>query len=208
MRFRPLALLVSSMVVASSACSMDATGPSSLTAPDRAAAARGNGGSAWSGQVQHRDPFAYASPATYTVTINPRQANLLRFGPHVLDIPASAICDARSGYGLPSFDLGCKAERKRVTITAILRSTESGVPRIDLYPAIRFNPTQVVTLRLYVPNLPDASSIPRILYCPAHTANQCIDEAELDPTLATQVDYQSSTLFRRIKHFSGYFVEW
>jgi hypothetical protein len=35
-----------------------------------------------------------------------------------------------------------------------------------------------------------------------------VDEAQLDPTLVTQVDAASNTVFRRIKHFSGYFVEW
>jgi hypothetical protein len=208
MRFRLIALLASGVVLASSGCSMDATTPSSLAAPEHAAAARGELGSGRAKGAPRVDHFAFASSTIYSVTIDPRRPNLLSFGPHTLDIPANAICGADSGYGLLAFDQGCKSEKKRVTITALVRSTQTGIPRIDLYPAMRFSPTQDVMLRLYVPNLTAGSSIPRIFYCATPTVNQCVDEAELDPTLATQVDYPSSTLSRRIKHFSGYFVEW
>jgi hypothetical protein len=208
MRFRLVTLLASGMVAASTACSMDATAPSSLAVPERAAMSRGQSGSGGEKRAPTVDRFITASAVTYSVTIDPKQPNLLRFGPHTLELPANSICNVDSSYGVPSFDLPCRTAKKRVTITAMVRSTANGIPRIDLYPAMRFEPTQVVTLRLFVPHLSSWSSIPRILYCATPIAEQCVDEAELDPTLATQVDYRSSTLFRRVKHFSGYFVEW
>jgi hypothetical protein len=202
MRFRPIGLLLSGVVVASSACSMDATAPSSLAAPTSAVMAKGsNAGD------RRDDELARSLVATYTVTIDPQRRNLLRFGPHTLDIPAKAVCSTKSGYGLESFDLACKGEKAPITITAVVRSTADGTPRIDLLPELRFNPKKQVTLTLYVPTLTPASSGWNILYCATHSLSLCVDESQLDPTLATHADYQSHTLFRRIKHFSGYFVE-
>ena len=195
MRFRPTGLLLSGVVIAASACSMDATAPAS-TAPAIAAArvpttSRGK-----------------AKEATYVVTIDPQRSQVLRFGDYTLELPANAICDRKSGYGLDAFNLDCKAEKDPVTITAVVQSTAKGVSRIDLLPEMRFDPKRVVTLSLFVADAPTPASSPRILYCPTTSTADCIDEVLLDPTLATQVDAASSTVFRRIKHFSGYFVEW
>lgn len=206
MRIRPIGLLLSGVVAASSACSMDATAPSSLAAPESAALARG-GKQAAVGVRSVHDRFAGATVTTYTVTIDPRRRNLLSFGPHTLDVPAQAICGTASGYGLDSFGLNCGAATSPVTITAKLRSTSAGVPRIDLTPELRFSPRRTVTLRLYVPNLARGSFTGRILYCPTETMDRCVDEAVIDPSLETHVNHRESTLFRRIKHFSGYFVE-
>jgi hypothetical protein len=212
MRFRPIGLLLSGIVVASSGCSMDATGPSS-PAPS-ITAARGPAawsGSAWSDAGDRSSPSAAggsAKASTYVVTIDPQRPHVLRFGDYTLQLPSNAICDQGSGYGLDAFNLECKAERNPVTITALVRSTTNGIPRIDLMPEMRFSPKRVVTLSLFVADAPTPASSPRILYCATASTTQCIDEAELDPTLATQVDAASSTVFRRIRHFSGYFVEW
>jgi hypothetical protein len=217
MRFRPIGLLLSGVVVASSACSMDATAPSShapaVLAPSAPAAARAsesNGGGNWN-DVDGRSPRGTrvdGGATSYVVTIDPRQQNVLHFGDYTLAVPAKAICGEKSGYGLDVFDKDCRAEKDPITITALVRTTDGGVPRIDLMPAMRFNPKLVVTLTLSVADLPATASAPRILYCPSASMAACIDEAELDPTLATQVDTAAKTVFRRIKHFSGYFVEW
>jgi hypothetical protein len=231
MRFRPIGLLLSGVVVASSACSMDATAPSShapaALAPSAAAASASewtggtdrNGGSGdWNGGGDWNDSRDRsgqggnggnaAGSTSYAVTIDPRRLNVLRFGAYTLTVPARAICSEKSGYGLEVFDKDCKNEKNPVTIAAVVRSTDGGVPRIDLMPAMRFNPKLVVTLTLSVADLPAPGSSPRFLYCPTASMAACIDEAELDPTLATQVDTAAKTVFRRIKHFSGYFVEW
>jgi hypothetical protein len=201
MRIRPLGLLLSGVVIASSACSMDATAPSSLAVPQSAMMAKGQQTGEW-----HDEGLAEAS-TTYRVTINPQRRNLLRFGAHTLDIPAKAVCSARSGYGPDVFDDDCKGEKDPVTITAIVRTTQDGTPRIDLIPEMRFDPKHRVTLTLFVPTLTPASPRGSILYCATHSISACIDESLLDPTLVTQADYREHTLSRRIKHFSGYFVE-
>lgn len=184
---------------------MDATSPSSL-APSAPALGKRTVDAKVRGTVGV-DGFAGGTTTSYTVTIDPRRRNVLHFGPHTLDIPSRAICIGSSGYGLSSFDLDCKRESGEVTITALVRSTASGIPRIDVSPAMRFSPARTVTLSLYVPTLTPDPSAWRILYCATQSMDGCIDEAELDPTLATHLDYGSRTLFRRIKHFSGYYVE-
>ena len=205
MRSRSIGLLLSGIVVLSSACSMDATSPSSI-APRESLLAKGGFGPGVKA-IAGVDDFAGGTTTSYTVTIDPRRRNVLQFGPHTLDIPSRAICTASSGYGLSSFNQECQRESKNVTITALVRSTASGIPRIDVSPAMRFSPRRTVTLSLYVPTLTPDPSAWRILYCATQSLDECVDEAELDPTLATHLDYGSRTLFRRIKHFSGYYVE-
>jgi hypothetical protein len=212
MRLRPIGLLLSGVVVASSACSVDATSPSSIAAPESAmlwqAKGKGNGKGVGTGPaVSSEDRFAGLPQTTYTVTINPNRPNLLQFGPHRLDVPAQAICSEESDYGIESFDTECARSRAPITITAVVRATASGVPRIDFSPALRFNPKRAVTLHLYVPDVSRRSITGRILYCPTVTMVGCIDEAAYDHSLETHINYRESTLFRRIKHFSGYFVE-
>jgi hypothetical protein len=198
--------MLSGVVVASSACSMDATAPTSQMAPrSDANDARGKPGEA---VFRPRpDPFSSSMGVTYTVTINPQVTSVLRFGAHTLIIPGHAICAARSGYGSEYFDEDCKTERRPVTITALVRATADSVPRIDFTPQLRFNPRESVMLLLHVPTLTPASPIGNILYCATATTVTCIDEAAVDPELQTFPDYITHTLFRRIKHFSGYFVE-
>jgi hypothetical protein len=209
MRFRHVVLLTSGVIVGSSACSMDTTAPASLAAlPAATMSSAREPGSGRGHGLLAVGAVTYASTAVYTVRLDPKRPNTLHFGPHSLDVPANALCDEQSGYGLLSFDESCRTEKRPVTITAVVRSTAAGVPRIDFYPAVRFDPTRVVMLRLAIPQLSPGTPIPRVLYCATASTEDCVDEAAHDPTLATQVDYASNTLLRRIKHFSGYYVEW
>lgn len=201
MRFRPVGLLLSGVLVAASACS-DATAPRPLAVPGGGQSSRATVAS-----IVPDDPFALAPAASYTVTIDPTRKNLLRFGPHTLEIPANAICTADSGYGIEEFGQGCRTERAPFTITAIVRSARDGSPRIDLSPAARFDPRKRVVLSLFFEDVSRARDTWRILYCPTATTEQCVDESLLDPSLRTHVDVKASMLFRRIRHFSGYFVE-
>src|SRR5690349_13651743 len=134
MRFRSIGLLLSGVVAASSACSEDATAPSSS-----ASLAAASAPATWS--VSDRNgargglafgPGNSAKGTTYVVTIDPQRSQVLRFGAYTLDLPAKAICDRGSGYGLDVFNVDCKAEKGAVTITALVTSTANGVPRIDL----------------------------------------------------------------------------
>jgi hypothetical protein len=201
MRLRLIALLLSGIVAASSGCAVDATAPSSFTAPQGAAMAKGEQ------HGQSRDERLEGPVTTYRVTIDPKRPNVLRFGEHTLTIPGHAICRiSTSGYGPLLFGDACVSEKRPLGITARVRTSASGLPHIDLQPELRFSPDKTVTLALYVRSFSATATNWTILYCATPLLAACVDESRADPSLTTNVDYPSHTLFRRIKHFSGYFV--
>jgi hypothetical protein len=197
MRLRPLALALTGVLIASSACS-DATGPTRVAAPGGAAAYLGtqwgqNDGD-WSGQT------------SLEVRIDPRRRNELQFGQYTLLLPPDAVCQAdESGYGSASFDTPCATETEPVTIRARLSLDAQGRQRIDLQPQMRFNPARTVVLSMYVGQAALLSGESwRILFCPVGDPKGCVDESLLDESLTTMVDFKRGIVYRRIKHFSGY----
>lgn len=148
------------------------------------------------------------SDGTYQFTVSPNRAASLVLGANMLAIPANAICDlSSSSYGASYWDDKCAPEKKPVTITAIVRNASSSHPSIDFYPALRFSPKANVMLYFYVPNKADQyKSLWTVSYCSDH--HVCVDESLLDPTLQTYFDPTTKVVFRRIKHFSGYLVNY
>ncbi len=145
---------------------------------------------------------------TYTFTVDPGTANVLRMGPHRLDLPADAVCALGvSGYDASVWNAPCRPEQRAVTVIARVSGSATGYPRVDFEPEMRFNPRTSVYLSLFVK---PASGMPpldwRFLYCATATRIACIDEAVLDPDLATQRNRPQTMVTRRIKHFSGYMV--
>ena len=197
MRLRLLALILSGVVVASSACS-DAAPTSPLASPERAGFSRSSTG------AEHAADGADDAPESYVFSIDPTRRNRLEFGPHSLDMPANAVCVATSTYG-PDWDAPCITSKARTTIVVVVKGTSRGLPRVDFEPAIRFSPRTKVVLSLYVKKLPKDFAAFSVLYCPT-TKLSCVDEALTDPTLASQYDRATRTVARRIKHFSGYLV--
>lgn len=201
MRLRYLLLAMSGVVVASSACSTDATAPLPFAAPESAGFSRG---SSKSDDVSSDD----ADDADYAFTIDPRRDNYLTFGEHSLWLPANSVCDpATSDYGLGTWNRPCSPLATRITITAKVRSASRGLPRVDFQPAVRFNPDRAAYLTLSVKGrkAKEAAAM-RILYCATSASKDCVDEALTDPTLETVVDRPMKMVYRRIKHFSGYLV--
>jgi hypothetical protein len=210
MRLRFLALAMSGVVVASSACSVDATSPL-LSSPNAPSLSRGSSPDALADQQSRRgldDQQSSEGTSSYRFTIDPRRDNVLRFGPHTLTLPAHSVCGlSDSGYGLGIWDETCKMEKHPLTITIGVTSAPGGMPRIDLGPNMRFNPKSAVVLAVYVPHATERlASHWRVLYCPTARTADCIDESLRDPSLETQLDRRASLLLRRIKHFSGYLV--
>jgi hypothetical protein len=198
MRLRPLALTLSGVLVASSACS-DATAPSHVAAPASAAALLQSVG-------QHDHQGGWSRTASYEMTIDPRRRNVLQFGPYTLSMPANAVCSlAGSGYGVDAFDTPCATERDPVTIRATVSTDARGHQRIDLQPQMRFNPTKTVVLSMDVGRaaLLSADSW-RIFFCPGTSFQGCVDESVYDQSLTTEIDLKQGIIYRRIKHFSGY----
>ncbi len=208
MRLRFLILAMSGVVVASSACSVDATAPLPLAAPGSAGLSRGQANDLPNGNAKPVNGTTEDDSSTYVVKIDPRRDNYLQFGAHSLWLPAHSVCDpATSSYGMGTWNLPCSPLTTSITITAKVRSASGGLPRIDFEPALRFNPMRTVYLTLAVKGKQAQDAVAMgILYCPTTAAKACVDEALTDPTLATELDRPDHLVYRRIKHFSGYLV--
>ena len=198
MRLRYLLLAMSGVVVASSACSTDATSPLPLAAPESAGLSRG-------GDKPSKDD---ADDHDYTFRIDPRRDNYLNFGDHSLWLPANSVCDpATSSYGIGTWNDACSPLTTTITITAKVRAASGGLPRVDFEPMLRFDPAKTAYLTLSVKGKKaKAAAEMRILYCQTNMAKDCVDEALMDPSLETVLDRPGKMVYRRIKHFSGYLV--
>jgi hypothetical protein len=197
MRLRPLALALTGVLIASSACS-DATGPTRVAAP--------GGAAAYQGMQWGQNDGGWSDRTSFQVTIDPRRRNELEFGPYTLLLPPDAVCRLDdSGYGTDSFDAPCAPETEPVTIRAKLTVDAQGHRRIELQPQMRFNPARTVVLSMYVGQAALLSGERwRILFCPVGDPRGCVDESLLDESLTTIVDFKRGIVYRRIKHFSGY----
>jgi len=201
MRLRYLLLAMSGVVVASSACSVDATSPQPFAAPGSAGLSKGS-------STLDDSQSGSDDSSTYTFRIDPRRDNNLTFGKHSLWLPANTVCDpATSGYGLGTWDASCSPLTTSITITAKVRGASGGLPRVDFQPALRFNPWHAAYLTFAVKGkqAKEAAAM-GILYCPTTSTKECIDESLTDPTLVTVLDRPQQMVYRRIKHFSGYLV--
>ncbi|HEX5972522.1 MAG TPA: hypothetical protein VFY85_11385 [Gemmatimonadaceae bacterium] len=141
---------------------------------------------------------------TYTYEIDPTQAQSLTFGASHLDIPANAVCDlATSSYGVGTWNDSCEPQTQPFTITAVVRNADTDHPSVEFQPALRFNPQSNANLYLYVTDQATLDNTKVMYYC---NETGCVDEAQTDADLASNVDVENKVVFRRIKHFSGYVV--
>jgi hypothetical protein len=144
------------------------------------------------------------SDGTYTFEIDPAAAQSLSFGASHLDIPANAVCDlATSSYGVGTWNDACAPQTEPFTITATVKNAATDHPSVEFEPALRFSPSSNVSLYLYVTDQATLDASKVMKYC---NAAGCVDEAESDADLRSNVDVENKVVFRRIKHFSGYVV--
>ena len=141
---------------------------------------------------------------TYTFQIDPTQEQSLTFGASHLDIPANAVCDlATSSYGMGTWNDGCAPQTEPFTITAVVRNAATDHPSVEFQPALRFAPESNVNLYLFVTDQATLDNTRVMYYC---NETGCLDEAQNDADLRSNVDVENKVVFRRIKHFSGYVV--
>jgi hypothetical protein len=212
MRLRLFGLLLSGVVVASSACSVDATRPSPIAAPVSVGRSLSDAGLSTTdlNQDEANNESVTGSSTnasvTYRVTIDPNKNNRLRFGKHTVSLPRHSVCSDNAGYGPAYWNLPCEPETRPITVTVVVTRGVTGYPRVDVLPDRRFNPHKAVVLTLSVPtDIAERARQWQILYCPTGS-NACIDESQTDPTLTTFADPERGVVFRRIKHVSGYMV--
>lgn len=162
--------------------------------------------------VRYDELAASGSGFSYRVTLDPTRDIVYSDGINSIRIPAGTICDpATSSYGPGTWDAPCAPARQPIELTLTLSAMGGGMVvhfGHDLRFAPSSDPARQVILRSEVPNLLD-SSIPTsayaILWVPTGT-QQLVDEGATDPSLATVVDRIDGRLTRRLKHFSGYYV--
>lgn len=146
----------------------------------------------------------------FSITIDPMKSQTYNLGNgHSVYFPAGAVCDpAKSTYGSGTWDTKCPKLPARLVEHVTAWVDSDGHPYEEFSPSIRFMPTtdpaKYVILSFTDPMASIDPSMD-ILWCPT-TNSTCIDEAQSDPTEATQRDPATGKVWRRIKHFSGYNV--
>lgn len=146
----------------------------------------------------------------FTITIDPSKSQSYDLGNgHTVYFPQGSVCDpAKSSYGVGTWDDPCPMLSYPLVEHVTAWVDAAGNPYEDFSPGIRFkpasNPVKYVVLSFTDPSA-SANLSMDILWCPT-TSSTCIDEANSDPTEVTQHDPVTGTVWRRIKHFSGYNV--
>jgi hypothetical protein len=147
---------------------------------------------------------------TTLLTIDPNVSRTYAFGQSWIYFPAHSICDpATSGYGIGLWDTPCTPVTQPLQVT-VKWSNRGGYAFAVFSPELRFVPADSRTLYRWVilslysqKKLHDLDAY-NILYSPDN--NSWVDESATDPTLRAWLDPLHNSVYRRVKHFSGYMV--
>lgn len=138
-------------------------------------------------------------------------------GLFTLSFPANSVCDpARSSYGPTEWDRPCVtlSSDQSIRVHASLSLSGGGLG-VDFSPALRFSPATQVTIssdvfagviragRDYFSAHSEALNFLAVYYAPSLGAAPVLDFVA-DPSVITHVNLSTGTVWRRIKHFSGY----
>jgi hypothetical protein len=145
---------------------------------------------------------------TSTFVVNPNETRSYSFGPHSVYIPARAICDPQTaGYAEELWDSPCNALREPITVT-VHWDGSGGHSAVTFEPDLRFAPSSNAMKWVWL-TLHDKKQISdqlnyAILW--QSPLQGWVDESATDPTLKAYVSKNENTVYRRLKHFSGYLV--
>lgn len=147
---------------------------------------------------------------TTTLTIDPNVSKTYAFGQNWIYFPAHSICDpATSGYGVGLWDTPCTPVTQPVTIT-VQWNSRGGYAFAHFSPELRFVPADARAVNRWVilslhsnRRLRDLSAY-NILY--NIQPNVWVDESLSDRTLRAWLDPLHNSVYRRVKHFSGYML--
>lgn len=163
-------------------------------------------------KVTFEEIAATEAGISFSVTIDPTRDNLYGDGINTFVLPAGSICDPRtSTYGPAHWDAPCTPATAAIHVPVTL-SELNGRLVLHFETDLRFVPTndpaKQVVLEVDAPEitLADGSASDfTILWIPSDS-DRFVDEGSADPSLATIVDFTRGKLVRRLKHFSGYYV--
>jgi hypothetical protein len=146
----------------------------------------------------------------FDIVIDPSKASTYYLGAgNRLVFPAGSVCDpTHTTYGEGFWDKPCTPATKMVTEHVKAWLDQTGHPKTDFSPDLRFVPSDLPTHWVNIAFADFAASLDQnfnILYC-ANLHAKCTDESKKDPTLLTVRNAVTGSVTRRIKHFSGYMV--
>lgn len=201
------AIVASAVVLTVVACGDSTMSPTQATAKTSAPSAASFSSTAAS--------YARLTPGGIDFVIPPAGGTVNVGGLFTLNFPANSVCDpSTSGYGPGTWDNACTPASGAIHEHATLSASAGGI-RVDFGTPIRFVPTQTVTIStsVFAPLLqsnasfylahPSSIAFLSIEYTSSLTAPGVYDAAG-DPSLQTFVNFNTGTVTRRIKHFSGY----
>jgi len=145
----------------------------------------------------------------FTFVIDPSRTITYYLGAgNTIVFPANSLCEpTRSSYGFGEWDKPCPLATSPVTIRTKAWLDREGLAHIDFDRHVRFvptnNPAGWVMLSLYDYGA-STTAWTKIAYCQNVLQSTCMDEAKVDPTLATVKNPVTGQYLRRLKHFSGY----
>lgn len=144
------------------------------------------------------------------LTIDPNTSRTYAFGQNWIYFPAHSICDpATSGYAVGLWDSPCVPVSHSVQVT-VKWTSRGGYAYAVFSPELRFVPADArsrsrwVILSLHSQKRLHDLDAYNILYNVED--NTWIDESLTDPTLRAWLDPLHNSVYRRVKHFSGYMV--
>jgi len=147
---------------------------------------------------------------TTILTIDPSVSKTYAFGQNWIYFPAHSVCDpATSGYGPSYWDAPCAPLSKPMQVT-VHWSNRGGYGFAHFSPELRFAPADSrsvlrwVILSLHSHKMLHDTYAYNILYNEGNDA--WVDESLADPTLRAWLDPTHNSVYRRVKHFSGYMV--
>lgn len=153
------------------------------------------------------------APEVYQFEITPAGGTIALGDRFTLNFPENAVCDPSSSYGVGHWDEDCTPTTRTISITAKVWVSDTRV-LVDFSTNLRFSPSAVVTIStdLLAPLFAGRSDLPNaalgkyeLSYTPdlGHTS---IRETVDDSSLKTHIDLTTGRVWRRIKHFTGYFT--
>ena len=171
------------------------------------------------GRPDLRPVALFGGPRTTSFTITAAGGSF-DVGLFTVNFPANSVCDPNvSSYGPGTWDAPCVTlgANDAITVKATYGFTLAGGPVVDFTPALRFSPKTSVTIStdIYAPVLtffksyflsnPDALRFFGVYYTPDFGTTAFTD-AGFDASQQTHVNLTTGSVWRRIKHFSGYNV--
>ena len=168
--------------------------------------------------LDYDGPMLFGGLRTVTFTLTSAGGTFSIGDLFALRVPANGVCALNSDYGSTAWDSPCArlADGDSVQVTATY-GFSYGAPVVDFSPDLRFAPDANVTLSTDVysqilttfRSFFDGNAWALRYFGINYTSDlgeTATADAATDSTLVTHINLWTGTVWRRVKHFSGYSV--